>query len=368
MEGEGKQNEELQTAGDPRPSRSHASSSRARPEGNPPQAPRVVIALTVTLVVHPDPKPPCGLLDHSQHPMPRSAPHKPRPFHFDFIQFVARPAQSVPSSLRLGAPASLGSTSMTTPTDRSPPSPPRRISDPRLRASTLDSVAPYVPHQRTTRLAEKEVVEGVFPPALRAIPYTGKLPHPHMPTHLATTLSSGSRKEIIDWVWKAFLPRSVDSETYGPFFKNSTGLKSTAWNLEIYDIPNTTLPSTRTIPFAVRDEPRSPITASMRLRWTVSPASATWGTQGGCFPLRDSACLPNNQPTGAATQSPLSHNHQRLRPPPRQCMRTNARQSQDLIPGVHGSPPTQGTTHPAGMTPSLTRTLGFTTATIRSAA
>lgn len=165
------------------------------------------------------------------------------PFRFHSIRCVSsqpgshssrgrlrRPAQSAPSSLRLGAPASLGSTSMTTPTDRSPPSPPRRISDPRLRASTLDSVAPYVRHQRTTRLAEKEVVEGVFPPALRAIPYTGKLPHPHMPTHLATTLSSGSRKEIIDRVWKAFLPRSVDSETYGPFFKNSTGLKSTAWS------------------------------------------------------------------------------------------------------------------------------------------
>lgn len=124
----------------------------------------------------------------------------------------------------------------------------------------LRPVAPYVPRQRTTRLAEKEVVAGVFPPALKAIPYIGKLPHAHIPTPLATTLSSGSKKEIIDRVRKAFLPRSVDSETYGRFFKTLLWIeehrmeyvlsshpiraKVTRYHrqdLEIYDIPNATL-------------------------------------------------------------------------------------------------------------------------------
>ncbi|KAJ8688671.1 hypothetical protein PTI98_013429 [Pleurotus ostreatus] len=107
----------------------------------------------------------------------------------------------------------------------------------------LRPVAPYVPRQRTTRLAEKEVVEGVFPPALKAIPYIGKLPHAHIPTQLATTLSSGSRKEIIDRVRKAFLPKSVDGETYGRFFKNLLWIEEHRMeqDLEIYDIPNATL-------------------------------------------------------------------------------------------------------------------------------
>ncbi|KAL4254212.1 DNA2/NAM7 helicase family protein [Pleurotus pulmonarius] len=107
----------------------------------------------------------------------------------------------------------------------------------------LRPVAPYVPRQRTTRLAEKEVVEGVFPPALKAIPYIGRLPHAHIPTPLATTLSSGSRKEIIDRVRKAFLPRSVDSETYGRFFKNLLWIEEHRMeqDLEIYDIPDATL-------------------------------------------------------------------------------------------------------------------------------
>ncbi|KAF9494839.1 P-loop containing nucleoside triphosphate hydrolase protein [Pleurotus eryngii] len=89
----------------------------------------------------------------------------------------------------------------------------------------LRPVAPYVPRQRTTRLAEKELVEGVFPPALKAIPYIGRLPHAHIPTPLATTLSS------------------VDSETYGRFFKNLLWIEEHRMeqDLEIYDIPNATL-------------------------------------------------------------------------------------------------------------------------------
>ncbi|KAF9487363.1 P-loop containing nucleoside triphosphate hydrolase protein [Pleurotus eryngii] len=86
----------------------------------------------------------------------------------------------------------------------------------------LKPVAPYVPRQRTTRLVEREIVEGVFPPALKAIPYIGKLPLAEIPV---------------------FLPRRIDSETYGRFFKNLLWIEEHRMeqDLEIYDIPNATL-------------------------------------------------------------------------------------------------------------------------------
>jgi helicase MOV-10 len=84
----------------------------------------------------------------------------------------------------------------------------------------LKPKTPFVPRKRTARKPEQEVLPGILPPALNAIPYTVKLSKADIPNNLAETLSSGSSSEVIDRVRRIFLPKRWDSATYARHFKN----------------------------------------------------------------------------------------------------------------------------------------------------
>ena len=84
----------------------------------------------------------------------------------------------------------------------------------------LKPKAPYVPRNRTTRQPETQVVEGVLPPSLKAIPYVVSLPHANIPGPLSSALSTSSSSDIISRIRRVFLPLVLDSETYGRHFKN----------------------------------------------------------------------------------------------------------------------------------------------------
>jgi helicase MOV-10 len=79
---------------------------------------------------------------------------------------------------------------------------------------------PYTPRTRSTRKPIQKVVEGVKPPALNAIPYIGKLPRSVIPSHLASILSNpeGTAK-IVSQIRMRFLPATLNSKSYGPYFK-----------------------------------------------------------------------------------------------------------------------------------------------------
>lgn len=79
--------------------------------------------------------------------------------------------------------------------------------------------APFVPRERATRQLEKHVVEGVLPPALKAIPYIGRLPEAEIPQTLSTALSLGSFAEVLNRVRRVYVP-SFNGETYGRYFKH----------------------------------------------------------------------------------------------------------------------------------------------------
>lgn len=83
----------------------------------------------------------------------------------------------------------------------------------------LKPIAPYKPRKRTNRQPEIEVVEGVLPPSLKAVPYVVPLPHAQIPDGLSNSLSTGSTSEIIGRIRRVHLPHTLDSETYGRHFK-----------------------------------------------------------------------------------------------------------------------------------------------------
>ena len=84
----------------------------------------------------------------------------------------------------------------------------------------LKPKAPFVPRKRTTREPETEVIEGVLPPSLKAIPYVVKLCFADIPKDLSVSLSTGSLAEVTARVRRVFLPQSWDSNTYARHFKN----------------------------------------------------------------------------------------------------------------------------------------------------
>ena len=80
----------------------------------------------------------------------------------------------------------------------------------------LQSKAPYVPRTRLTRnvIAEKDVVEGVKPPALNAIRYVVLLPKAKIPTHMHNLLAgSETTAKVTATVRKVFMPQVFNSET-----------------------------------------------------------------------------------------------------------------------------------------------------------
>jgi helicase MOV-10 len=84
----------------------------------------------------------------------------------------------------------------------------------------LRPTAPFVPRKRTTRKPETDVVPGVSPPALNAIPYAVKLPHSNIPNNLPEILASGSLSDIIGRVRRILFPKAWDTATYDRHFKN----------------------------------------------------------------------------------------------------------------------------------------------------
>jgi helicase MOV-10 len=84
---------------------------------------------------------------------------------------------------------------------------------------TLRPVAPYKPRKRTARQPETDVVEGIHPPSLKAVPYVVTLPKAPIPANLASALSTGSTKSIVDKIRSLFLPSVLHSDTYARHFK-----------------------------------------------------------------------------------------------------------------------------------------------------
>ncbi|KAJ7054531.1 P-loop containing nucleoside triphosphate hydrolase protein [Mycena amicta] len=104
-------------------------------------------------------------------------------------------------------------------------------------------VAPYVPRKRTDRQPETTVVEGVFPQSRKAVPYVGTLPKAPIPTNLASILSTGNTKNIVDTVRKLYLPSVFDSNGYGRHFKQLLWIEEHRMenDLGLYDISGTKL-------------------------------------------------------------------------------------------------------------------------------
>lgn len=84
----------------------------------------------------------------------------------------------------------------------------------------LKAYAPFVPRKRIVREPETQVLEGVLPPTLKAIPYVVALCRADIPKPLAVSLSTGPMQEVVSRIRRVFLPRIWDSNTYGRHFKN----------------------------------------------------------------------------------------------------------------------------------------------------
>ncbi|KAJ7636873.1 P-loop containing nucleoside triphosphate hydrolase protein [Roridomyces roridus] len=100
-------------------------------------------------------------------------------------------------------------------------------------------IAPYVPRKRNAAQPELDVVEGVAPPSLKAIPYVGKLPKAPIPAGLAATLSfNGPTASIIGDLRPQYLPYVLDSKTYARHFKHLLWIEEYRMerDLEHYDI------------------------------------------------------------------------------------------------------------------------------------
>lgn len=107
----------------------------------------------------------------------------------------------------------------------------------------LRPIAPYVPRKRTTRQPETSIVEGVLPPALKAVPYVVPLPKAPIPNNLAGALSTGSTPNIVANVRRLYLPPILDSNSYARHFKHLLWTEEFRMDrdLEHYDISNAKL-------------------------------------------------------------------------------------------------------------------------------
>ncbi|KIJ63043.1 hypothetical protein HYDPIDRAFT_41313, partial [Hydnomerulius pinastri MD-312] len=108
----------------------------------------------------------------------------------------------------------------------------------------LKPKAPYRPQPRTSKREETDVIPGIRAPSLNAIPYIGKLPQAKASASLVAALSEPrSVRQTIDQIRRVFLPLSLDSSTYGRFFKTLVWAEEfqSEHDLERYDVPNATL-------------------------------------------------------------------------------------------------------------------------------
>ncbi|KAG6825942.1 hypothetical protein H0H92_001791 [Tricholoma furcatifolium] len=97
----------------------------------------------------------------------------------------------------------------------------------------LKPIAPYVPRPKTARQPELEVVEGIRPPAMKAVPYVVPLPRALIPKDLATTLSTGSNEARIARLKSVFLPKVLDVPGYDRHFKHLLWIEEFQMDLEV---------------------------------------------------------------------------------------------------------------------------------------
>ncbi|KAG6877586.1 hypothetical protein C0993_005916 [Termitomyces sp. T159_Od127] len=102
----------------------------------------------------------------------------------------------------------------------------------------LRPIAPYTRRPKTARQPELVVVEGVRPPAMKAVPYVVPLPRAPVPSTLATTLTTGSRDAKITRIRTVFLPKKFDTSGYNRHFKYLLWIEEHQMeqDLEIYDM------------------------------------------------------------------------------------------------------------------------------------
>ncbi|KAG5351366.1 hypothetical protein C0989_006827 [Termitomyces sp. Mn162] len=97
----------------------------------------------------------------------------------------------------------------------------------------LQPVAPYIPRPKTARQPELLVVEGVRPPAMKAVPYVVPLPRASIPNALATTLTTGSRDVKITRIRTVFLPKEFNTSNYDRHFKHLLWIEEHQMELEV---------------------------------------------------------------------------------------------------------------------------------------
>ncbi|KAG6853379.1 hypothetical protein C0991_004840 [Blastosporella zonata] len=107
----------------------------------------------------------------------------------------------------------------------------------------LRPIAPYVPRPKIARELELDVVKGVRPPSMNAVPYVLPLPRALIPGSLATTLSTGSAEAKLARIRSVFLPKEFNSLGYNRHFKHLLWIEEhqMEWDLEIYDMTNVRL-------------------------------------------------------------------------------------------------------------------------------
>ncbi|KAF9527401.1 RNA helicase [Crepidotus variabilis] len=110
----------------------------------------------------------------------------------------------------------------------------------------LKPSAPYKPRPKGARkqINERDVVEGIRPPAMRVIPYVGKLPEAKIPAPLRTLLEgSESIGKVVKQIKRIYIPQAIESENYGRFFKHLLWIEEAKMeqDLERYDIPDAVL-------------------------------------------------------------------------------------------------------------------------------
>jgi len=87
----------------------------------------------------------------------------------------------------------------------------------------LQPKTPYMPRTHSSReiILEQDVMEGVKPPALKAMRYVVPLPKANIPTHLHNILAgSETTTKVLATVRKVFMPQVLNSDTYGRHFKH----------------------------------------------------------------------------------------------------------------------------------------------------
>jgi helicase MOV-10 len=95
----------------------------------------------------------------------------------------------------------------------------RGIAGERSDHELLQPTAPYVPRKWMPRAQEINIIPGIRPPALNAIPWVISLPDAFVPKNLSDAVSSGEVKDILERLKRSFLPVVFSSDTYGRHWK-----------------------------------------------------------------------------------------------------------------------------------------------------